>query len=100
MGEKFIFDVPASVTAIDNILMIAEKIKDQDDFSGKLAKKLYELSFEINSESFVKNLNNTLETCRNYGGLNIERAWDGGGDLLKEMMFFDYIDLLFIWSSI
>lgn len=79
MGEKFIFDVPASVTAIDNILMIAEKIKDQDDFSGKLAKKLYELSFEINSESFVKNLNNTLETCRNYGGLNIERAWDGGG---------------------
>ena len=53
MVEKFVFDVSASVNVIDKILAIAEKVKDRQDFTGELAKRLHELSFEINKENFI-----------------------------------------------
>lgn len=74
----FIFDVSASVNVIDKILAIAEKMKDREDFTGVLAKRLHELSFEINNENFINNLNDKLITCRNIKGLELIRAWDGG----------------------
>lgn len=74
----FIFDVSASVNVVDKILAIAEKVKDRQDFTGELAKKLHELSFEINNESFINFLNGNLITCRNFKGLELVRAWDGG----------------------
>ena len=74
----FIFDVSASVNVVDKILAIAEKVKDRQDFTGELAKKLHELSFEINNESFINFLNGNLITCRNFKELELVRAWDGG----------------------
>lgn len=74
----FIFDVSASVSVIDKILAIAEKVKDRQDFNGELAKRLYELSFEINNGNFIHFLNEKLITCRNFKGLELVRAWDGG----------------------
>lgn len=78
MVEKFVFDVSASVNVIDKILAIAEKVKDRQDFTGELAKRLHELSFEINKENFINYLNEKLITCRNFKGLELVRAWDGG----------------------
>lgn len=78
MAEKFMFDASASVNVIDKILAIAEKVKDRQDFTGELAKRLHELSFEINKETFINYLNEKLITCRNFKGLELVRAWDGG----------------------
>ena len=78
MAEKFIFDVSASVNVIDKILAIAEKNKDQQNFAGELAKSLYALAIEINREQFIDHLNEKLITCRNFKGLELVRAWDGG----------------------
>lgn len=78
MAEKFMFDASASVNVIDKILAIADKVKDRQDFTGELAKRLHELSFEINKETFINYLNEKLITCRNFKGLELVRAWDGG----------------------
>lgn len=80
MGEKYIFEEKESVKTINNILNIAEKFKDQEDFNGKLANALIGLSPIIANEEFIKLLNDKLVTCRDseFAGLKIVRAWDGG----------------------
>lgn len=80
MGEKYIFEEKESLKTINNILNIAEKFKDQEDFNGKLANALIGLSPIIANEEFIKLLNDKLVTCRDseFAGLKIVRAWDGG----------------------
>lgn len=78
MGEKFKFEVTESLNVIRNILEIAKKFKDEDSFIGSLAKNLFELEFEINNQQFINILNEKLITCRNFAGLKIISAWDGG----------------------
>ncbi|WP_249409255.1 hypothetical protein [Acinetobacter sp. SFB] len=57
---------------------MAENLKEQNNFVGELAKQLSALGFEINKETFINNLNEKLITCRNFKGLELVRAWDGG----------------------
>lgn len=78
MAEKFLFDVKESLETIEKILNIAEKYLNNESFSGQLAKRLIELKFEILDENFIELLNNKLITCRNFNGLELKRAFDGG----------------------
>ena len=78
MGEKFEFNVNESLEVINNILQMAENLKEQNNFVGELAKQLSALGFEINKETFINYLNEKLITCRNFKGLELVRAWDGG----------------------
>ncbi|OAL77334.1 hypothetical protein AY606_11660 [Acinetobacter sp. SFB] len=78
MGEKFEFNVNESLEVINSILQMAENLKEQNNFVGELAKQLSALGFEINKETFINNLNEKLITCRNFKGLELVRAWDGG----------------------
>ncbi|KXO86756.1 hypothetical protein AYK86_12795 [Acinetobacter venetianus] len=78
MGEKFEFNIQESLQAIQKILNIAEKYVEHDGFNGELAKALLALRSTINDSSFISTLNNRLITCRNFAGLKLERAWDGG----------------------
>ncbi|WP_228254412.1 hypothetical protein [Acinetobacter sp. WCHA55] len=78
MGEKFEFEIQESLDTINKILGIAEKYESQSDFDGLLAKNLLALHSIINDSSFVNRLNTQLITCRNYRGLKLMRAWDGG----------------------
>ena len=57
---------------------MAENLKEQNNFVGELAKQLSALGFEINKETFINYLNEKLITCRNFKGLELVRAWDGG----------------------
>jgi len=84
MREKFEFEVAKSLNTIGSILEIAKKFKDEESFTGSLAKNLFELGFEINNEQFINILNKNLITCRNFSGLEIVRAWDGGFQHFKE----------------
>lgn len=78
MSEKFEFNIQESLKAIQKILNIAEKYVEHDGFNGELAKALLALHSNINDSSFISTLNNRLITCRNFAGLKLERAWDGG----------------------
>lgn len=78
MSEKFEFNIQESLKAIQKILNIAEKYVEHDGFNGELAKALLALRSNINDSSFISTLNNQLITCRNFAGLKLERAWDGG----------------------
>lgn len=78
MSEKFEFDIQESLDAIKRILQIAEKYEEHSNFSGLLSKNLLALKPIINTSSYISKLNKGLITCRNYHGLELVRAWDGG----------------------
>ena len=84
MVENFTFDVNTSIEAIDKVLNIAENLKDEIGFTGKLASELIGLKGLINKADYINLLNEQLITCRKFNGLKLERVWDGGFQNFQE----------------